>query len=76
VCFDKLLFQKSDNLLHIAARNEIHPDFQALSAHFNVRTGEHPEHIHEQLIQNPVKLLLELVKSVQTNELDIVVRLL
>lgn len=70
----KFLLQQHDDLFHVLARHHLQSNVQRLPAHINVRTRQHPQDLHSQVVKYTLILLPQLVDLLQDDKFDIVVR--
>ena len=71
----QFLLEQHDNLFDVLARHHLQGDPKGLATDIDVRTREHPQDLHGQVIQDTLISHSQLVDTVQHDQFDVVVRL-
>lgn len=78
VRFGHLLLENHDDVVDVAARDEVERQRQRLLAHLGVGRAQHAQHVHHQFLHDTllVRLLLQSDQPVQHDQLHVVIALL
>mmetsp|Transcript_7121 Transcript_7121/g.12250 ORF Transcript_7121/g.12250 Transcript_7121/m.12250 type:complete len:224 (-) Transcript_7121:614-1285(-) len=70
-----LFLEHHDHLINVARGDEFHSNVEGLLADVHVGAGEGTQYVHRNVLHDILVLVLELMKPIQDNQLDIVVTL-